>query len=260
LRDITERKQAESVREKLWHDLAEERAQLKQLTETLEKLVEQRTEQVRSLASVLTLAEQQERSRISQILHDELQQLLYSLELRLNLQVPTVESATLKEQLEKMIQTVDQAIRVTRTLVVELNPPVLQSAQVNEALWWVISYMKEGYDLHVDFSAQEEYQLSDQDVRALLIRMVRELLFNVVKHAGTHEAQVKLWREDQLLLICVEDRGYGFDLQSFRDNTGKSASGFGLSRMDERLNLIGGRLEIESAPGQGSRITIMIPV
>jgi signal transduction histidine kinase len=172
----------------------------------------------------------------------------------------SMEPAALKEQLDKMSQIVDQILQATRTLVVELNPPVLQSAGVHEALRWLVSHMKEGYELDVDLSAQAEYQILDQEIRALLVQMVRELLFNVVKHAGTNEAHLKLWREDERLLIRVEDKGKGFELQSFRDNTGKSASGFGLFRMEERLNLIGGRLEIDTAPGQGARITIMIPV
>jgi two-component system CheB/CheR fusion protein len=159
-----------------------------------------------------------------------------------------------------MSEIVDQILQATRTLVVELNPPVLQSAGVNEALQWVVSHMKERYDLEVDLSAQAEYQIPDQEIRALLVQMVRELLFNVVKHAGTNKAQVKLWQEGEMLLIRVEDKGKGFNPQLFKDNLEKNTSGFGLFRMEERLNLIGGRLEVDTAPGQGARITIIIPV
>jgi len=263
LRDITERKQAEIVQDQLLHDLAEERAQLKQLTETLEELVEQRTEQVRTLASVLTLAEQQERNRISQVLHDDLQQLLYSLQIRLmtlNAQPSALEPPALKEYLDKISEILDRTIQVTRTLVIELNPPILQSNGLNEAFQWIISHMKEGYGLDVEVSAQAEYQVPDQDVRALLVRMAREILFNVVKHAGTNQAQVRLWQEGEMLLICIEDKGRGFDLQALEAGAEKSGTGFGLFSMDERLNLIGGRLEIKSAPKQGTRITIIIPV
>jgi signal transduction histidine kinase len=96
-------------------------------------------------------------------------------------------------------------------------------------------------------------------VRTLLFECARELLFNVVKHAGVKEARVVMERSDDEVRVAVEDRGRGFDpalIQSVR----LDSAGFGLFSVQQRIELLGGRTEIHSAPGQGTRITLVAPI
>lgn len=260
IEDITERKQVEAERERLLQELQAERAQLKALTETLEAQVEGRTEQVRALGAALTLAEQQERSRISQVLHDDLQQLLYGLLMRLNIlnrDIPASDLPVLAEQIDPMTQAVDQAINITRNLVSDLNPPLVKMEDMGEALEWLAMRTEAMYQLKVQLSVQERFKVSIE-AQTLLLQMVRELLFNAVKHAKASQVSVGLRQESHAVIVQVADDGQGFDVTAFQ--TEQRQDGFGLFNIQERLALIGGRLEIDSFPGQGTRIAITIPV
>jgi signal transduction histidine kinase len=99
----------------------------------------------------------------------------------------------------------------------------------------------------------------DDDVKVLLFRVVSELLVNVVKHAQAHEVNVSVQREDDHILIVVEDDGVGFDVAQM-DMHWREGGGFGLFSIRERLQPLGGQLEITSAPGQGTRVVIMAPL
>ncbi len=94
-----------------------------------------------------------------------------------------------------------------------------------------------------------------EDNSVLLFQATRELLFNVVKHAGVLSAAVTVTQSDGVITIAVTDHGCGFDAGTLRAQ-GRSSGGFGLFSISERLDLLGGRLEVESAPGQGSRFTL----
>ena len=121
-------KRQHAEQEQLLHELQEERLQAKALAETLEEQVAKRTEQIGAQwLPALSLAEQQERSRISRILHDDLQQSLYGLLIRLNLLKDEVEGPAPVSQIEDITNRVNQAIDITRTLVAELRPPLLQA-------------------------------------------------------------------------------------------------------------------------------------
>jgi signal transduction histidine kinase len=98
------------------------------------------------------------------------------------------------------------------------------------------------------------------DLRTLVYQLVRELLFNVVKHAGVNRAHVKLVREENQLVLLVEDQGAGFDIAAAQEARLAKQGGFGLRSVRERLDLFGGHLDIESAPGQGTRVTLAVPL
>jgi signal transduction histidine kinase len=193
------------------------------LNETLEERVEKRTQQVRNLASALTLAEQRERRRIAQILHDDLQQLLS-----------------------------------TRTLAIDLSPPVLQGEGLDAAIAWLSNQMKELHDLEVSIELFNPCLMAERDMRVLLYQLVRELLFNVVKHANTNRVYIRCGSQDGQIIITVEDQGKGFDLEAATQKYQEEGH-FGLFSIRERLMLLGGNLKIETAPGQGTRVTITAP-
>ena len=99
----------------------------------------------------------------------------------------------------------------------------------------------------------------DEDTRVVLFKAIRELLINVVKHAGAKTVKVGITRQNTEVVVTVEDNGVGFDASKLGLPSGKEG-GFGLFNIRERLEYIGGRLEIESRPGKGTRIVMTVPV
>lgn len=231
--------------------------QLKQLTETLEEKVDERTKQVRALAAALNLAEQRERQRISRILHDHLQQILVAAQLNLHM-IESNPPHQLPATVVQLNEMLDEALNMTRTLTVELSPPVIEGEELDKILRWLATKMKEAHGLKVNVESKSEYCVADKDMRILLYQLVRELLFNVVKHAGVDHATVKLFEEDNFYMIQVQDQGSGFDVIAMQ-NQQRREGGVGLRSVQRRVQLVGGRLKIESQPGKGTSITIAAP-
>ncbi len=240
LRDNTERKQVEE--------------QLRELNAALEE----RVLQVRKLASALTLAEQNERRRIAQVLHDDLQQLLYAIQMHIEQAVEEIpaDSTAAKQLAEEACNWLADAIRVARRLTVDLSPPILKDEGLVDALGWLATQMAEANDLHVTIVAAHAFPIVNQDMRVLLFQLVRELLFNVVKHALVDEATVTLAEgEAGQLTITVRDEGCGFDVGA---TAATHTGGFGLFSVRERLALFGGQIAIISTPGAGTEVTLSI--
>jgi two-component system CheB/CheR fusion protein len=254
MRDNTERKEAEEA-------LLASEGKLKSLNEGLEQRVEERTSQVRALAKALTLAEQRERHRIAGILHENLQQLLYGVQLKVEVLEQALlesEQPLVREQMHEVRARIGEAISMTRRLTVDLSPPVLQNEGMAESLQWLVTHMKDMHGFDVDLKVDGELRISRHELRVLLFQLVRELLFNVVKHAGVTHARVHLGEDRGHVVIHVSDDGQGFDATRTRQAP-SGDGGFGLANARERLKLFGGSLEIDSAPGAGTRVTAIAP-
>lgn len=224
---------------------------------TLEERVAKRTKQVRELALALTTAEQRERARISEVLHDHLQQLIHGARIWTESMVDnvgSVRSATLR----RIIDLLDEATKTTRSLTVELSPPVLQNEGLAEALHWLTTHVAKAHDLHVVLDVDSDLYVAEQDLRSLLFRMIRELLFNVVKHAGVDTAAVRAHRTRGNCVIEVIDEGVGFEPDHLDENDPNDS--FGLFSVRERLDLVGGHLTLDTAPEEGTTARIEVPL
>lgn len=221
----------------------------------------QLTEKVRSLASALTLAEQKERRRISQILHDDLQQVLYGIQMKFRLLLMDIplEDQKMRDQVKRSYELVSQAIDTTRRLTVNLSPLVLEGEGIVQALQWLRSNVEETHGLKVDVRVKSPISVLPEDMRVFLFQLTRELLFNIVKHAGVKEAVVELEEVDARLIIRVIDHGVGF-VADLQDNGQTSESGFGLYSVRERLELFNGQMSIDSSPGKGTCVTLTVPL
>jgi PAS domain S-box-containing protein len=242
--DITERQRAAAA-------LRERTAEL-----------EYRTMQLSRMASDLTLAEQNAREQIAKTLHDGLQQLLVIVSLNLQQQVKRDSEGghTPSEALEQAKHHLDEAIAAARSLNFELFPPVLQHSGLPVALTWLAHWTQTKYGLKVTVSADPHADSARKDVRTLIFESVRELLFNAVKHAKADRVALDVTLDaDERLCITVSDKGIGFDPASLNDRTKDGEVGWGLFSIRERVTLLGGRLDIESAPGKGTRFRLVAP-
>jgi signal transduction histidine kinase len=162
------------------------------------------------------------------------------------------------DQLDDIGGLTNQALGLTRNLVSQLRPPSFETDSLEEGLAWLAGQMEESHGLHVDLSVTDTCCVGRRDVRTLVLQVARELLFNVVKHAGVTEARLALWRDNGRIRVSVEDEGAGFDVCAL-DARQTAASGMGLSSVAQRLALVGGSLEVYSAPGAGTRVTLSVP-
>jgi PAS domain S-box-containing protein len=228
----------------------------------LEAMVRARTAQVRQLATDLTLAEHRERRRIARVLHDDIQQKLYALQVYIHL--IGEEASTLRDEPETagtmalIGQLIDELIEDNSSLSVELSPPIISHQGLLDAIGWLRQYIALKHRLDIQVTTEGDVDVADPDLREVIFQMVRELLLNVAYHAGVGEAQLLLRRAGERLVIRVEDKGSGFDpAAALGDGDGSPA--LGLRTLRERADLFGGSLRIVSRPGAGTRISLTMP-
>ncbi len=214
---------------------------------------------LRSLTSELSLAEERERRKIANDLHDSVSQDLAAAALELSLLGQSSSEERSRELRGRIGDSLDRCLEVVRSLTVELSPPVLYRLGLQAALGVLAEQIELRHGLLVELSsAAEPPHLADQ-VRGLLYRAVRELLHNVVKHAGAGSARVRLRTAEDRLLVEVADDGGGFDLSETEQRRHMDDC-FGLFHVQERIEHLGGNFEIESAVGRGTTVRLSVPM
>ena len=216
-------------------------------------------QKIRALAAELTGTQQRERHRLSQILHDDLQQRLFAIQMHLSFIREAYEKNdldALRADFPQLDEWLAESIRVTRRLSVDLSPPIVHGEGLLEAVIWLAAQMNEQYGLKIDIKANNVPTEMEEKVRVLVFYAIRELLFNIVKHAGILEAAVRFEQYNSHVLVIVKDHGAGFDSSRVM-NDPQIAHGLLLVR--ERLNLLGCQMNITSKPGIGTEAIIEVP-
>jgi signal transduction histidine kinase len=267
IRYAIERKRAEEALRASEESLRRSEKQLQTLNEILEQKVAEQTAEVRKLASELTLAEQRERHRISHILHDDLQQRLYAIQMQMEFLgvAQELENAVVQRNLADIKAQLHQVLALTRHLSIDLSPPILRDEGLTQAIGWLASQIQEQHGLRIELQADGTFVIPNEEMQVLLFNCVRELLFNIVKHAGVNQAVVSLQRFDADLRIEVRDAGKGFNSAAPAGFDGRNGDApqrrsFGLPTLRHRLSLFGGRMDIKSGPGAGTQVTLTVPV
>jgi len=234
--DITERKRAETA--------------LRELNETLSH----RARQLQKLTLELTQAEEQERRRIAVILHEDLQQQMAGAKFHLDLVKGRVKEDQLRAGIEEVNEILKAAIEQSRSLSHDLSPAVANMNDLAEVLQWLADRIRVQQGLSINLDVRGDMMLDSEALATFLFRATQELLFNVIKHAQVRAAVIRVRRIGRYVCLCVSDQGRGFDPREL-----KETPGVGLFSIRERTELLGGRMKVKSAPGQGSRLRIMVP-
>ena len=220
--------------------------------------LEQYADQLRRLALELTQVEHRERRRIAEMLHDHLQQILVAAMIRVGM-LDRSQDPAVRQAAREVEDLLSQSVEASRTLTGELVPPILHEGGLVAALEWLGRWMEDKHGLRVQVESDGGAGPGSDDVTALLYQAVRELLFNVVKHAGVRTARVEVRRLDGQVQVTVADEGAGFDPGQLAAKE-KAAGAFGLFSIRDRLDLLGGRMEVQSQPGRGSRFSLRVPL
>ena len=215
--------------------------------------------QLRSLASQLSLTEEQERRRIAMALHDRVGQTLAISKMKLGALRQSASSTELAGPLDEIHEFIEEIIRDTRSLTLELSSPILYELGLEAAVEWLTEQTQHRHGILFEFWDDRQPKPLDDDVRVLLFQAVRELLVNVAKHAQARSVKVSTRRDGGDVRIIVEDDGVGFDTFPIGSQWSR-IEGFGLFSIRERLEHIGGRLEVESKSGHGTRVTLVAPL
>jgi signal transduction histidine kinase len=237
---------------------------LREANKALEDRVAERTtvaerlaSQLRALATQLAHAEQKERRRLAHILHDDLQQLLVAAQMKLSLAKGHIHSEAALQGVSDAADLIRKSLNASRTLTTELSPPILHERDVSVSLDWLSDQMRQRHGLSVAVDAKGCAELASDALRVVLFEAVRELLFNIVKHAKVNKAKVMCSIDtDQHLVIEVHDEGVGFHPSP----RSESKSGFGMLSIRERLAHFRGEMRVTSEPGRGTRTTLRVPV
>jgi len=243
----------------LLEDIAERLAETIERKRAEEKLLDDRR-QLKQLASQLTLAEERERRQIATELHATIAQSLVVSKLQLDTLRASVPSGDIAKTLDEVCISLDQIIQNTRTLTFDLSSPILYELGFETAVAeWLTERIRQKHSIATEFEDDGQTKPLDDDVRDLLFRDVRELLINVVKHAKARKVKVSIRKAGSEIRVTIEDNGCGFNTRGIAAVAAKKG-GFGLFSIRERLEQVGGRLEIKSAPGQGTKVTVIAPI
>jgi PAS domain S-box-containing protein len=224
-----------------------------------EKLLEYQ-EQLRLMASELSLAEERERRRIATELHDRIGQNLALSMLRLDNLRKSVSSGALAAPLGEISNLLEKTIQDTRSLTLDLSSPILYRFGFERTIAdWLMQEVQKRHGIKSEFEDDGRPKPLEEDICVLLFQVTRELLINVVKHAQAHVVKVSVRRKGGEIETIVEDDGIGLDLSEI-ESVMPSKGKFGLFSIRERLNYLGGNIKIESESGHGTRVILTAPL
>ena len=214
-------------------------------------------ENARLYEKAQNLATLEERNRIARELHDSVTQLLYGITLYCTATSRSLQSNNLKQVEQNLIEIKDnalQALQEMRLLILELNPPLLQKEGLVAALEASLDVIETRTGLETELINDEVFHLP-RSIEPGLYRIAMEALNNLVRYARAKKVTVELQIRGSWVFLDIRDNGVGFNLDNARNS-----GGMGLISMEQRALQLGGRLEIESNPGAGTRIHAEVPL
>jgi len=253
VKDISEQKQHEQNIEQI-NELLEQRVR-----ERTAKIQNQ-TQRMRDLANKLGQVEQKERNRLAAVLHDHIQPLVVGARMHIWDIYRKNDITAAHKTAHKIEGILEETLAELRSLTLDLSPSAILNDGLAGGVNWLVNYMKKKFDFTLKSEVDDTIDPIAENTGSLLFQCTKELLFNVVKHAGEKQATISIERTpDQQTKIIVSDNGNGFEMDTI-DKTQNGTTSLGLFSIQERLKDIGGRMKIASAPGQGTTVTLTVPV
>lgn len=259
---------ADDIQHRLEQQVEERTAELRRINEALETEIAEhlatqnqvRTyqRQLRRLATELALTEEKERRRIAADLHDHIGQALAFIRMRLSEFQGDAVFCGYAQSIEEIRRLLDQTIAYTRTLTFEISPPLLYELGLGPAVEWLGEEFRQKRNLPVRVTVGQGLPSLSDERRITLFQCVRELLLNAAEHSGARHVEVLVLGENESLRIHVNDDGEGFDPEERRPGSA-GHRGFGLFSIRERLEHLGGSVEVCSSSGEGTRVTLTAP-
>lgn len=252
VRDITQRVKAQEL-------MAEWNAALEKRVAERTAEAERRTGQLQRLTGRLIRAEEDERKRISDVLHEDLQQTLVAARMTLGVAIESVRRLAALEALNQVDGMLSESIKLTRNLVQEIAVPAVKEGDLAVAISWIAQQMQDKFGFKVALTVGEGLVPVSENVYLCLYRAVQEILFNVVKHAHVQQAEVLVGNDEaECVRVTVEDRGCGFSADAF-PHAVKREAGVGLQSIRERIEGLGGHIKIVSFAGEGTTVVLTVP-
>jgi len=216
-------------------------------------------DKLRLMGLEISLIEERERRQLASVLHDQVGQVLALAKIKLGTLKEAVSVEEYRQLSDEVRKLLEQAINSSRSLTFEISPPILYDLGFEAAVQTLCDKFQQQNDFRLKFVTDRKPKSLSADMGILLYRAVRELLVNIAKHARAGTVQVSCRREGRRLLIVVADDGKGFEPAATVTQL-PGAPGFGLFSIRERLYYLGGEMTVDSAPGQGTRITLAAPL
>ena len=270
-RDLTERRRAQEALVAEMQERMRVDEELQRLNRSLEATVRERTAELRAantdlldaklrlrdLSAQLITAQEQERRHIARELHDETGQSLTVIRMHL---IDTLRGAPgAAERLPDCLAVVDATIAQIRGMALNLRPTMLDDLGLGDALQWALDQQSKATGWVTAMEADGDFALVPSDIQTACFRIGQEALNNAARHAGATEVSLEVRMTGQELELTVSDNGCGFDLARYSSPEERKKH-FGLISMSERASLVGGHLDIATAPGSGTRVRATFPV
>jgi two-component system sensor histidine kinase DegS len=231
---------------------------LNQLTRILESA---KTRQILGLKIIL--AQEEERKRIAREIHDGPAQAMANIVLRSEIaerMLARGEYASVKEELSDLKAQVRDGLEEVRKIIFNLRPMALDDLGLIPTLRKHVRDVEERTRIHIDFEVQGVETRLSSAMEVAIFRLVQEALSNVWKHSGATYASVRITFQKQMVKIVVQDNGVGFSVEKLERTIARNNSHFGIVGMRERIELLEGKLDIESEPDAGTKLTMVIPI
>lgn len=259
LHDITRRKQEQSQLENAYTELEDRISERTEALQATNFLLRESHDQLRSLTSILQEAEAIDRRKIAAELHDRVGQNLTALNLnlkRLQNKLSYEENVQIQSILADSASLLEETTRQVRNVMADLNPPMLEEYGLVPALTWYGEKFYERTGVAVQVACEQMNMRLPQRVESTLFRIAQECLNNVAKHSQASIVIIRIELSQEAIILCLEDNGSGFEPE--KTHPTNDLPHWGLLTMKERALSIGGDLNIQSSPGKGARIEVVV--
>lgn len=246
----TDVRQLQLLMKSMWRHIQRKRAQ---------EALEESEKTLRFLTTRLLNAQEQERKRISNELHDELGQALLTLKLQLRALQHRLrdDQQAMKADFELIFKHINIVTENVRRLSMDLSPSILEDLGLVAAINWLAKNTGKHHYIDIACDVDDLHGMLTQEEELLLFRVVQEALTNMIKHARTQTAIISARNDREGVTVTIADEGVGFDVESVLSRQTPDR-GLGLAAMDERVRMLGGELDLRSRPGSGSRLLLRI--